>query len=65
MGILYTNCYICIIFHIIFNLIFHFTFHIIFNDNNNLHPIIVENNGDRNTFLNSLDCDVIIQIIIK
>ena len=28
-------------------------------DNNNLHPIIVENNGDRNTFLNSLDCDVI------
>ena len=28
-------------------------------DNNNLHPIIVENNGDRKTFLNSLDCDVI------
>lgn len=25
----------------------------------NLHPIIVENNGDRETYLNDLDCDVI------
>ncbi len=25
----------------------------------NLHPIIVENNGDRTTYLNSLDCDII------
>ena len=28
-------------------------------NNKNLHPIIVENNGDRNTFLNNLDCDIL------
>lgn len=29
------------------------------NNNDNLHPIIVENNGKRNTFLNNLNCDVV------
>jgi len=29
------------------------------NNIDNLHPIIVENNGDRKTFLNDFDCDIL------
>jgi len=32
---------------------------VLIKNNDNLHPIIVENNGKRNTFLNNLDCDVV------
>lgn len=28
------------------------------NNNDNVQPIIVENNGERNTFLNNLNCDI-------
>lgn len=31
----------------------------IINNIDNLHPIIVENNGDRKTFLNNLNCDIL------
>ena len=32
---------------------------VLIKNNDNLHPIIVENNGKRNTFLNNLNCDIV------
>jgi len=32
---------------------------LLISNNDNVHPVIVENNGERHTFLNNLDCDIL------